>query len=272
MLDVSGSGIYRGNVFIGYGSDSEYYIKIGQNRTGNGYAYIDLIGDTTYTGYGARLIRYNTGANANTYFEHQGTGALVYKTVHGAPIQFETGATYRGQMLSNGRFLWNTNSDNGNLFQINGTTSIASDLTVNTSNFKVDTTNGRIGVGTASPQKLGHFSAANGATVIRMENTDTSVTSGETIGKIEFYGNDTTSGVGAYIDANGGGLSGEVNVDIWAGTNGTIVGGITVKYTGAVNYTPLLSAPTPAAAGDVYYDATTNKLRCYDGTAWNDLF
>lgn len=103
------------------GSNGEYAIKIGQNRSGNGYAYIDLIGDTTYTGYGARFIRYNTGANAITYLEHQGTGPMIFKTVHSAAIQFETGATYRGQILSNGRLLWNTNSDNGiGTIQING--------------------------------------------------------------------------------------------------------------------------------------------------------
>ena len=129
-----------------------------------------------------------------------------------------------------------------------------------------------VSIGNTSPQKLVHIAAANGSTVMRMENTDTTVSIGETIGAIEFYGNDTASGVGAIIDAHGGGLSGEVSVDIWAGTNGSLVGGVTVKYTGAVNFTPLNSAPSPAAAGDVYYDSSTNMLRCYNGTTWNDLF
>lgn len=30
--------------------------------------------------------------------------------------------------------------------------------------------------------------------------------------------------------------------------------------------------PSTAGAGDVYYDSGTNKLRCYNGTTWNDLF
>lgn len=129
-----------------------------------------------------------------------------------------------------------------------------------------------VSIGNTSPQKLVHIAAANGGTVLRMENTDTTVSIGETIGAIEFYGNDTASGVGGIIDANGGGLSGEVNIDIWAGTNGNIVGGITAKYTGAINFTPYTSDPSPAAAGDVYYNSSTNKLRCYNGTSWNDLF
>lgn len=32
------------------------------------------------------------------------------------------------------------------------------------------------------------------------------------------------------------------------------------------------SQPSTAIAGDVYYDSTTNKLRCFNGTIWNDLF
>lgn len=32
------------------------------------------------------------------------------------------------------------------------------------------------------------------------------------------------------------------------------------------------TAPWSPAAGHVYYDTSTNKLRCYNGTTWNDLF
>jgi hypothetical protein len=43
------------------------------------------------------------------------------------------------------------------------------------------------------------------------------------------------------------------------------------KYKNKVNYVPM-STPATANAGDVYYDSSTNKLRCYNGTTWNDLF
>ena len=44
------------------------------------------------------------------------------------------------------------------------------------------------------------------------------------------------------------------------------------KANGQVRFVPLAAAPLGAEAGDVYYDSTTNKLRCYNGTTWNDLF
>ena len=32
------------------------------------------------------------------------------------------------------------------------------------------------------------------------------------------------------------------------------------------------AVPASAAAGDIYFDSVAGKLRCYDGTAWQDLF
>ncbi len=32
------------------------------------------------------------------------------------------------------------------------------------------------------------------------------------------------------------------------------------------------AAPASPAAGDIYFDASSSKLRCFDGTIWNDLF
>jgi len=56
----------------------------------------------------------------------------------------------------------------------------------------------------------------------------------------------------------------------------TTTTGVTV--TGAVSLSTLLRVSPSAqpssgsTAGDVYYDSTSNKLRCYNGSAWNDLF
>jgi hypothetical protein len=56
-----------------------------------------------------------------------------------------------------------------------------------------------------------------------------------------------------------------------AGAACTLTELMRVKLTGSVNFPPR-TTPTSPAAGDVYYDSGTNKLRCYNGSAWNDLF
>lgn len=38
-----------------------------------------------------------------------------------------------------------------------------------------------------------------------------------------------------------------------------------------VNFQPI-AEPSSPAEGDVYFDETSKKLRCYDGTTWNNLF
>jgi hypothetical protein len=71
--------------------------------------------------------------------------------------------------------------------------------------------------------------------------------------------------VRAYANASGTGSS-IINF-LTAGTER-----MRVKAEGQVRFVPLAAAPSGAEAGDVYYDSTTNKLRCYNGTIWNDLF
>lgn len=51
-----------------------------------------------------------------------------------------------------------------------------------------------------------------------------------------------------------------------------------IKFTGAdvtmgnVLHISPSATPGSATAGDIYYDSTSNKLRCYNGTIWNNLF
>jgi hypothetical protein len=89
-LHVSGESRIDGNIVTGYGSNSEYSLTMGQNRTGNGFSYIDLIGDTTYTDYGLRMIRFNAGANAESQIVHRGTGLLSIGTIDAAPFAIKT--------------------------------------------------------------------------------------------------------------------------------------------------------------------------------------
>ena len=80
-------------------------IEIGVERTGNGGALIDLIGDATYTDYGARLIRGTSGPNADTNLNHRGTGSLILNAQEAAPILFYNTNTESGRFTAAGQFL-----------------------------------------------------------------------------------------------------------------------------------------------------------------------
>lgn len=88
-LDISG------NLFLSGTSTAEQYIRVGQGRTGNGYSYIDLQGDSTYSN-GLRLIRLNSGANSASNIEHRGTGSLNILTQESATITFTVNAAGGG--------------------------------------------------------------------------------------------------------------------------------------------------------------------------------
>lgn len=63
-------------------------LNIGGSRNGSGYAYIDLTGDTTYSDFGLRLLRGNTGENTNSQLIHKGAGELQIKMPNGGNALF----------------------------------------------------------------------------------------------------------------------------------------------------------------------------------------
>jgi hypothetical protein len=110
-LDVKGSIVRISNPGSGIAS-----LEIGDGATGNQYAYIDLVGDTTYTDYGLRVFRYNTGANAPSVLYHRGTGALGFNAVDSGPFTFVHNNAERARIDSSGRLLVGTSSARVNFF------------------------------------------------------------------------------------------------------------------------------------------------------------
>ena len=119
-LDVAGGG----NLLLSGASTGDQLIRVGSGRSGNGYSYIDLQGDTTYSN-GLRLIRLNTGANAGSNIESRGTGALSLVTQEAAPIVLSTSATERMRVTSTGNLLVGTTTD------LSGVTGAISDVNGN---------------------------------------------------------------------------------------------------------------------------------------------
>ena len=95
-LDVSGT------IGLPAATTEARFIEIGAGRTDNGYAYIDFIGDATYTDFGLRIIRDNGGANTNSTIAHRGTGSLTIKAEDAGSLTFVTSATERMRIGSNG--------------------------------------------------------------------------------------------------------------------------------------------------------------------------
>jgi len=91
-------------------STQECIVQIGNGRTGSGASYVDLIGDTTYSDYGMRLLRNGT-ANANSQIAHRGTGELQLIAVDAAAITLFTSGSERVRVTSGGNLLIGTNSD-----------------------------------------------------------------------------------------------------------------------------------------------------------------
>ena len=85
----------------GIGSDSAVF-QIGNGRTADGNAYIDLIGDTTYTDYGLRIIR-GSGANGVSQIIHRGTNNFALTTTDAANMLLQTNATTRMVIDSAGK-------------------------------------------------------------------------------------------------------------------------------------------------------------------------
>jgi hypothetical protein len=85
-------------------------LEIGHGRSGDGNSYVDLIGDATYTDYGARFIRANSGANSNTSLIHRGTGSLVLNAQDAGSLIIQTNNTTRKTIYSTGRELHSLDS------------------------------------------------------------------------------------------------------------------------------------------------------------------
>lgn len=76
-------------------------VEIGAGATGDRDVTVDLVGDTTYTDFGARIKR-TGGANGATDIKHRGTGALTVSADDAASVKISTNGTERIEVDSAG--------------------------------------------------------------------------------------------------------------------------------------------------------------------------
>jgi hypothetical protein len=185
-----------GNARVGADDVTDAHLQIGKGATGNRNSYIDIVGDTTYTDYGLRVIRNNTGANATSELKHRGTGALNFTTEEAAPIVFNTTNSPALTITSGGLVGIGTSTPTntskleiqtssttapGLWVQTGGTTSaypivdVRNGANLDVFAIKGDGTSyfqGKLGIGTTSPgKKLTVYGTSNSEEVIEINNT-----------------------------------------------------------------------------------------------------
>jgi hypothetical protein len=90
------------SIAIGAGVNNTNFVDVGAGRTGNGLAYVDLIGDTTYTSYGLRLERGPTGPDTASNLLHRGLGELSITAEDAGAISLRTSNLRRVYINSTG--------------------------------------------------------------------------------------------------------------------------------------------------------------------------
>ena len=239
-------------------------IKVGSGRTDNAYSFIDFVGDATYTTYGLRLIRNNTGSNTTSALQHRGTGILYLSAIDAAPISLSTSGAHRlyiesggdvGVGLTNPTFKFQVYSGNADACKIGTTTSGANlELADNDTVSQIRTVDGRlhiaadtggsiaesqirfqvdggtkmlvdhgggvgIGTGNDAPNRLLQINSNGEQAIIRLANTDTTITDGQRLGRLEFHGSDAgASGVASYVEAVSNGSGGAADLRFGIGT------------------------------------------------------
>ena len=78
---------------------------LNRSGTGNRFAFTDLTGDSTYTDYGLRFIRWSDGANAASYVVHHGTGEFRFELPSGNGLRLHTSNTERVRLDITGNIL-----------------------------------------------------------------------------------------------------------------------------------------------------------------------
>jgi hypothetical protein len=110
------------NLTLNASGTSDTSIEIGANTASNHYAFIDLVGDATYSDYGLRIIRNNGGANTSSFIYHRGTGNFNIETQDSASIKLRTAgvdaltlnttqdATFAGNITTSGNSFIDVNA------------------------------------------------------------------------------------------------------------------------------------------------------------------
>jgi len=247
-LDVLGSQQLRGS------TTETVSLQIGQARTGNGFAIIDLIGDATNSDYGMRLVRGNSGQNTTSSIVHKGTGEFQIQAEDAAPVVIYTSNTQRMRIDASGNVGIGTTTPAAPLTLSGAATHFS---LVNTSaatdnknwNWVTTATNLRL-------RAISDAGAAGGHTFefVRSSNLVNEF-AGYNSGAAWFTINNDLQRVGVGTASP----NAAAMLDVSSTTKGFLPPRMTTAQRDAI------SSP---AAGLVIYNTSTNVLNFYNGSAW----
>ena len=299
-----------GNTAIGVLALSDSGGTAGDNNVAVGYQALRNNGGNRNTSVGYQSMRFNlTGGNNTTigwqglynttgsrnvgigylsgYLITTGSNNVVIGGSSGSSINtlsnfmlFADGAgNERFRVPSTGNFLVGTTVDGGFKHDVSGTGNYAgspaafdytkSVLTIKNMNTVGQNTYGLVTLDTNVASSPADIRLGTNPTSLRLYATDlpAAVATGAAI---QMFRNTDPSFPGqVFFDSGSNNSSALIFRTAPAST--TLTERMRVKANGSVRYTPM-TQPATAEAGDVYYDSGTNKLRCYNGTIWNDLF
>ena len=98
-LKVHGHTLVDGNMYVSGALDT-YSIEVGQSRSTEGVAFLDLTGEVTPDDYGLRMIRYG-GLNAESKIVHTGTANLTINAENGGDTVFTNTNVVIGSSVAN---------------------------------------------------------------------------------------------------------------------------------------------------------------------------
>jgi hypothetical protein len=140
-----------GNLILNTASTADQYIRVGASRAGNGYSYLDLVGDTTYSAFGLRVIRTSGGANTSSEIQHRGTGPLNITAIEAGYLAFNTTNLERMRINAGGNVsIGNTN----NVYNLDVTGTLRTTVSAA---FSADGTNGYTYMAQGSPTITGYL-------------------------------------------------------------------------------------------------------------------
>jgi len=245
-LVVNGAASVAGGLSLPASTTEARSIEVGTGRTGDGNSFVDLIGDATYTDYGARFFR-GGGANGSTQIAHRGTGPLALTTDEAAAITLLTDSAERMRITSTGNVgigtsspsarLDVTNTSGSSIIEINAENNSASQLrfgdsddpdiglisyshalntlqifTNNAEAMRITST-GSVGIGTSSPTTALHVNASSG---LRVSGSTGNFFAGDNLNLLDagtlnsgavYFGTVDTTNPTAGIEASWGGAT-----------------------------------------------------------------